>query len=255
MPFARVDGLKVHYEVTGDGPPLVLHPGMFCVGEDWARRGYTPVLRAEHTVIAIDPLGLGASDGPHDPAAYALPRRVAHVTAVLDDLKIKAAACWGYSLGALTVLGMAVHAPERCTQVVAGAWDPVDGFRSGLEHALRRYGLPADTDPFTLLRDGAYADPDQAAVIDAADPEALRANFAAFSADRGLHAALMGTRVPLLMYCGTEDPWHDPMREVAGRVGADFFAVPGADHGGGWARRDDVLPVVRAFLGAGTASG
>ncbi|WP_309114875.1 alpha/beta fold hydrolase [Saccharothrix sp.] len=120
MPCARVDGLKVHYEVTGDGPPLVLHPGMFCVGEDWARRGYTPVLRAEHTVIAIDPLGLGASDGPHDPAAYALPRRVAHVTAVLDDLKIEAAACWGYSLGALTVLGMAVHAPERCTRVVAG---------------------------------------------------------------------------------------------------------------------------------------
>lgn len=250
MPIAHSNGYKINYEVSGDGPPLVLHPGMFCTGADWTRRGYTSSLRDSYTVIAIDPLGLGASDAPHSPVAYSMQRRAEHVTAVLDDVGAERAAFWGYSLGALTALAMVIHMPERCTRVVAGSWDPVDGFQSGLAHALRQLGLPADTDAFELLRQGAYADPDQAAVIDAGDPVAFRANFDAFSRERGLDTALHTANVPLLMYCGAEDPWHEPMRTVAGGVGAGFFSITGADHHGGWVRSADVLPHVRAFLAA-----
>ncbi|MFB4273771.1 MULTISPECIES: hypothetical protein [unclassified Nonomuraea] len=42
----------------------MLQPGMFEDGGHWAHLGYTEVLAASHTVIAIDPLGLGASDAP-----------------------------------------------------------------------------------------------------------------------------------------------------------------------------------------------
>ncbi|TDC11353.1 alpha/beta fold hydrolase [Streptomyces sp. 8K308] len=250
MPTAHSNGFKICYEVSGDGPVLVLHPGMFQTGASWSDTGYTAALAADHTVVALDPLGLGASDGPRDSAAYALERRVEYVTAVLDDLGAHQATIWGYSMGALTALGMALHAPGRCTRVVAGSWDPVDGFASALKHSLRRLGLPADTDAFDLLRQGAYADPAQAAVIDAADPAALRANYEAFSRDRGLDAGLASTGVPLLMYCGTADPWHEPMRGVALRTGATFFSVPDADHRAGWVRSADVLPHVLRFLAA-----
>ncbi|MFI7273792.1 hypothetical protein [Streptomyces sp. NPDC049879] len=83
-------------------------------------------------------------------------------------------------MGALTALGLTLHAPERCTAVVAGAWDPADGFASALAATLRQLGLPADTDAFALLRQGAYADP--------AD---LRADYAAFFSvpDAGHRAA------------------------------------------------------------------
>lgn len=250
MPTAHSNGFKIFYEVSGDGPLLVLHPGMFQTGASWSDTGYAPGLRTTHTVVTIDPLGLGASDSPRDSAAYALERRVECVTAVLDDIGADRAAIWGYSMGALTALGAALHAPERCTHVIAGSWDPVDGFASGVDHALRRFGLPADTDVFDLLRQGAHADPAQAAVIDAADPAALRANYEAFSRDRGLDVRLATVAVPMLMYCGTDDPWHGPMRQVADRTSANFFSVPGADHRGGWAQAAEVLPHVVSFLAA-----
>ncbi|MDX3226654.1 alpha/beta fold hydrolase [Streptomyces sp. ME19-01-6] len=249
MPIARSHGFKISYEISGDGPPLVLHPGMFQTGASWRAAGYTEVLEATHTVIAIDPLGLGSSDGPHEAAAYALERRVESVTSVLDEVGAESAAFWGYSMGGLTALGMAIHAPERCTRLVIGAWDPVEGFASGVAHALRHFGLPADTDVFALLSQSASGDPAQAAVIDAGDPAAFRANFEAFSREGELASRLGSATLPMLMYSGTEDPWHEPLREVAERLGAGFFSVPGADHLAGWKRAGDVLPHVRPFLG------
>ncbi|MEU8540472.1 alpha/beta fold hydrolase [Streptomyces sp. NPDC048717] len=251
MPTAHSNGSKIFYEVSGDGPVLVLHPGMFQTGESWSAVGYAPRLRSAYTVVAIDPLGLGASDGPTDPAAYALERRVEYVTAVLDDIGADRAGVWGYSMGALTAFGMALHAPERCARVIAGSWDPVDGFASARDHALQQLGLPAETDAFDILRQGAHADPSQADVIDAADPAALRANYDAFSRDRALDAVLASSDVPMLMYCGTVDPWHEPMRKVAERTDSAFFSVPDADHHGGWVRSDEILPRVLPFLAAG----
>ncbi|MEU5852888.1 alpha/beta fold hydrolase [Saccharopolyspora shandongensis] len=89
-------------------------------------------------------------------------------------------------------------------------------------------------------------------MIDAGDPMAFRANFDAFSRERGLDTALTTANVPMLMYCGAADPWHGPMQTVASRIGAGFFSIPDADHHGGWVRSADVLPHVRAFLAADT---
>jgi pimeloyl-ACP methyl ester carboxylesterase len=248
VPITHSHGFKIAYDVFGDGPPLVLHPGMFQIGAHWARSGYTPALTVTHTVIIVDPLGLGASDAPHDPAAYALRRRADYVTAVLDDIGADTAAFWGYSLGALTGYAVAVHAPERLTRLVAGAFDPIGGFRSAVAPTLRHFGLPADTDPYQWMKQGAAADPAQAAVIEAADPGALRANYEAFSHEPGPHAELATAGVPMLLYAGTADPWHDPIRSFADRNGAGFFSLPDADHQGGWDRSADVLAHVLPFL-------
>ncbi len=51
MPTARSNGFKVAYEVAGNGPPLVLHPGMFQLGEHWTRAGHTSRLTSAQTVI------------------------------------------------------------------------------------------------------------------------------------------------------------------------------------------------------------
>ena len=99
MPVARGNGFGIAYEVVGEGPALVLHSGMFQVGEHWSRAGYTSALTAVRTVITVDPLGLGDSDAPVDPADYALARRADSVVAVLDDIGVDRADYWGYSLG------------------------------------------------------------------------------------------------------------------------------------------------------------
>jgi pimeloyl-ACP methyl ester carboxylesterase len=86
--------------------------------------------------------------------------------------------------------------------------------------------------------------------VDSGDPAAFRANYEAFSREPGLHAELAACGVPLLLYAGTADPWHEPMRAFAERAGTGFFSVSGADHKGCWDRSADVLPQVLAFLAA-----
>ncbi|MEU3457283.1 alpha/beta hydrolase [Micromonospora sp. NPDC006766] len=248
MPFARSNGFKVRFEVSGDGPPVLLHPGMFQDGAHWAHAGYTQALSDAHTVITVDPLGMGASDAPRDAAAYTLQRRVDVVTAVLDDVGVERAAFWGYSLGAMTGYAIAVYAPERLTRLVAGAFDPIGGFRSAVDQAIDALGLPADVDAYEIVKQGAYANPYQAALIDAGDLGAFRANYDAFSRQPGLHRELAASGVPMLLYAGTEDPWHQPMRQFAQRTGSGFFSIPGADHQRGWESAPEVLPHVRPFL-------
>lgn len=248
MPFAHSHGFKIAYEVYGEGPPLILHPGMFQIGAHWARTGCIARLAETHTVITIDPLGLGASDGPRETAAYAMAKRAEYVTAVLDDLCLDAAAFWGYSLGALTGYAVAVHAPGRITRLIAGAFDPINGFRSAIDHMLHLLDLPAGTDPYPIMLQGATADPELAAVINAADPAALRANFDAFAREPGLHIALANAGIPMFLYAGTADPWHDPLRIFAERTGATFLSLPDADHIDGWNRSAEAISHALPFM-------
>ena len=148
----------------------------------------------------------------------------------------------------MTGYAVAAYAPERLTRLVAGALDPISGFRSAVDQAIQALGLPADVDAYEIMKQGAYADPYQAALIDAGDLAAFRANYDAFSREPGLHAELAAAAMPTLMYAGTADPWHELMRTFADRTGAGFFSVPDADHKGGWDRSADVLAHVITFL-------
>ena len=87
MPYAINSGVRIHYEVEGEGPPLVLHHGLAGCGEDWRDFGLTAVLRRTHRLILIDGRAFGASDKPHDPHAYTVAARVGDVTAVEGDLE------------------------------------------------------------------------------------------------------------------------------------------------------------------------
>lgn len=44
-------------------------------------------------------------------------------------------------------------------------------------------------------------------MLDVGGAVALRVNVDALSLERGLDTALTTVKVPLLMYCGEEDPW------------------------------------------------
>ena len=88
MPYAHNGSICIHYQVAGEGPALVLLHGFSERVVDWYEAGYVDALRPDYRLILIDARGHGASDKPHDRAAYALDRRVADVTAVLDALEI-----------------------------------------------------------------------------------------------------------------------------------------------------------------------
>jgi pimeloyl-ACP methyl ester carboxylesterase len=70
MAFANNKGIRIHYEVEGDGPPLVIQHGYSDSIETWYELGYVDALKGTHRLILVDARGHGASDKPYDTAAY-----------------------------------------------------------------------------------------------------------------------------------------------------------------------------------------
>src|SRR6185312_14162912 len=124
MPYANNAGVRIHYEIEGDGPALVLQHGFTQSLEDWAECEYLAPLRPKYRMILVDARGHGGSDKPHDEAAYTLDRRAADVTAVLDAERIEKAHFWGYSMGGWIGFGMAKYAPHRVNALIIGGQHP-----------------------------------------------------------------------------------------------------------------------------------
>lgn len=120
MPELTRDGVSVHYETEGAGPPLMLIPGMLSDGTSWL-----PVvapLAERFTVILPDPRGAGQTrrgDGEITLAALA-----GDMLALADHLGHARLAVAGHSMGALVALTMAAQAPERLSHLVGLASTP-----------------------------------------------------------------------------------------------------------------------------------
>lgn len=80
----------------------------------WQRSGFTELLKdAGRTVVGIDLLGHGTADKPHEPEAYDdLPGDL------LGKLPVEQVDAVGFSLGAITLLQVAVRHPERFRKLV-----------------------------------------------------------------------------------------------------------------------------------------
>jgi pimeloyl-ACP methyl ester carboxylesterase len=96
-------------------PPVVLVHGWGGSFEStWQRSGFTALLEdAGLQVVGVDLLGHGTAPKPHDPEAYAdLTERVR------DALPEQPVDAIGFSLGAMTLLRLAIAEPHRFNRIV-----------------------------------------------------------------------------------------------------------------------------------------
>ena len=114
------DGVRIAYELVGEGPPLLLFHGSLTSGALWGALGYVDALRAEYRLILVDARGHGHSDKPTTMDSYAMERLVGDVIAVLDDSDLPQTAYLGYSMGGRVGFGLAIRAPERVRALVVG---------------------------------------------------------------------------------------------------------------------------------------
>jgi pimeloyl-ACP methyl ester carboxylesterase len=121
MPYTRnaLDGSRVYFEDDGgNGAPVVLHGGLLDA-VDLVRGSHIAQalqgLPEEFRLIYVDHRGLGRSDKPHEPGAYAMPLRVADAVAVLDELGIEHAHFIGNSWGAGSASASANMRPNACS--------------------------------------------------------------------------------------------------------------------------------------------
>lgn len=247
MPFAQNNGIKIHYQVTGIGPPLLLHHGRSGSSADWFDRKIVEALRDKNTLIIIDARGHGLSDKPHDPEEYKLEVMVRDVVAVLDDLGIKEAHYWGYSMGGRVGLGMAKYASDRLKSLIVGGASHHD--REGPSPDLAFYQQDVETMISTIKnRFGEKWLPQIEDQIRTLDLEAMTA-YCMRDGKYGLADSLPKLGIPCLLYVGEADPIINNVRESSLLIpGASFVTLPGVDHLSGWSRSDLVIPHIHSFL-------
>ncbi len=244
MPFVQNAGVQINYEAIGDGPPLVLHHGFTRSLQDWHDFGYVTALADDFRLILMDARGHGASDKPHDPAAYALELRVGDVTAILDELGLAQVNYLGYSMGGRVGFALAHFAPERLSSLVIGAATPLDTGFSPF------HGIDGgDGEAFIAALEAVIEEklpPEVRAVMLQNDTRALTAVMQAPMSD--LSAVLDHIAVPALFYVGEEDARLKPLRDCAQHAGAQFVSLPGLNHGQGFMQSEPVLAGIRGFL-------
>ena len=117
-----VDGVGIEYEVTGDGPPVVLLHGFPDSGRLW-RHQVPALVQAGFKVIVPDMRGYGRSDKPMEVEAYRMHLLVGDVLAVLDAVGVdgsgERAHVVGHDWGASVAWATALAAAEHVERLVA----------------------------------------------------------------------------------------------------------------------------------------
>lgn len=201
-------------------PPVVLVHG-FATSADrtWRDNGWIDLLTdVGRDVIAIDLLGHGAAEKPHDPAAYE--QMEALVAEQMPDEPVDAI---GFSLGSRVLLTIAADQPERFHRmVVTGVGANVfrDDPRDLITSAIRGEG--ATDNPIAQYFAGLARQPGN-------DPEALLACMQSSRPPLN-DGRLAKVTCPVLVILGDRDfagPG-DPLVEAL--PAAKLLSLPGVDH-------------------------
>jgi pimeloyl-ACP methyl ester carboxylesterase len=113
--YAPVNGIKVYYEVYGEGRPIVLlHGAFYTIEMNWAQ--LIPELSKTRKVIAIEMQGHGHT--PFSERTLAITTLASDVEKVMDFLKIDSADVAGFSMGGSVAYQFAVQSPKRLRKLV-----------------------------------------------------------------------------------------------------------------------------------------
>jgi pimeloyl-ACP methyl ester carboxylesterase len=152
------DGVALAGNEDGDGIPIVLLHGLTATRR-YVVMGSRALERSGHRVIAYDARGHGTSSPARTHDAYGYSELGADLVAVLDGSGIERAVLAGASMGAHTLLWLALHAPERVggMVVITPGYDPQsneDAARlahwDALSDGLGRGGIPGFLEAYDL---------------------------------------------------------------------------------------------------------
>lgn len=258
MPYATVNGTKLHYRVDGersDAPWLVLSNSL---GSDLSM--WTPQVAAfakHFRVLRYDTRGHGHSDVP--PGPYTIEQLTGDVVGLLDALDIEKAHFCGVSMGGLTGVGLAARHSARIGRVVLcntaakigspEVWGPraqrarSEGMAALADAVLARWFTPAFVarEPlvFAFIRD----------VFVHTDNEGYASNCDALNAT-DLRGETSAIRTPALVISGTHDLAATPGqgRELAASIAGARYVELDASHISNIEQADAYTKTVLDFL-------
>ncbi|HEX2048157.1 MAG TPA: alpha/beta fold hydrolase [Acidimicrobiales bacterium] len=262
MPFAEVDGVRLHYADAGSGEPALvllhafpLHSGM------WAPQ--LEHLSAERRVLAPDLLGFGASDAPETMFRYTMAGYADLVAGLLDHLGLERVVLGGLSMGGYVAFAFLREYAERVAGLILAdtraAADTTDVFerRTDQQDQVARIGTDALVD--TLL-EGLLAEHtrtsrpglvEQVRRLMGNPPAGFIGALEAMKYRPDASEELPKISVPTLVLVGEDDGPSPPdvARAMQERIpGAELVVLPRAGHLSNLEAADEFNAAVAEFL-------
>jgi pimeloyl-ACP methyl ester carboxylesterase len=273
MAEATVNGVRLAYELQGQGTPVLFLPGTSMVKEVWLDGPAQALAEAGYQVVLVDNRGVGGSDAP--PAPYAVADLAADAAGLIEQLGIGRCRLVGYSLGGFVAEHLAAERPDlvRAVAVLGSAGPPTAylqfSWEAELEMVRQGIDLPqrkqiADTLAGVLtplqLQDDALVQrvtERMLALPPWGDP-GRHGQFAARHAwgtrYRATHAARWAKiSAPLLAVAFQQDICFPPSsaRQLTQAIpGAQLTVIPDAGHGGVFTHAGEVGEVLLKFFAA-----
>ena len=222
--YAPVNGIKVYYEVYGNGRPIVLLHGAFMtIDMNWGQ--LIPELSKTRKVIAVELQGHGHTQFSDRKLSF--PALASDVEGVMNYLKIDSADIAGYSLGGYVAYQLAIQSPKRVTKLAiisstykSGGW------------------LPEVTNGLKAMKPEFFANTPMKAAYDAVAPDKTKWTnfmeqmiaFAGVPFDLG-ESNISKISVPVLLIAGDNDGLDKielikTYQLLGGGVCADFKPMP-----------------------------
>jgi pimeloyl-ACP methyl ester carboxylesterase len=115
MPYLSVHDLSIHYEIKGNGKPIIILHGMGNNSQSWKKQ--LAGLSENHTVIAWDAPGYGKSSDPKEEFTE-FSQFADILKGFIESLKYKSVTLLGHSMGAAIALDFCYRFPEMVDRLI-----------------------------------------------------------------------------------------------------------------------------------------
>src|SRR3989442_13616342 len=124
MPYAIINNIRMHFEVSGKGDPVLLINALSAPAASWALQA--KALARRFMVVTFDNRGVGETDLPGEPM-YSIGQLADDAAAILKHLKISRAHVVGASMGGAIGMELALRQPRLVRSLtLAGTWGEGD---------------------------------------------------------------------------------------------------------------------------------
>ena len=222
--FKSFDGVTLKIHEMGEGRPIILLHGLFSNADtNWIKFGHAETLAsAGFRVIMPDLRAHGASDAPHEPAAYPEDVLVKDAVALIAHLELADYDLGGFSLGARTTARLLVQGQTPRKAILAGmGLEGLAGWQRRRDFFLKAIEL----------RDTAKrGDPHWFAIqfmkSQKIDPVAAKHLLGSFTDMEP--SALAAIPMPIQVLCGSEDRDNGDPRKLADALpDGQLVEIPG----------------------------
>lgn len=260
MPSIERDGVPIHFDDVGTGPPMVLGHSILCSGEMWMYQ--VPRLVERYRVINIDQRGHGQSVPATGP--YELQDMVEDAIAVMDHLEIESAVWAGLSMGGMVAMHAAISNPARVSALVlldthAGAETLYKKIKyRAMSVGTKLFGMRPFFPAVIPLLFGQTSCAENPALIEdwkeriaAIDVPSVTRAVSVLVKRPSIVDQLADVAVPSLVIVGEEDASLPPpiSREIAETLpNASLVIIPGAGHLSALEKPNEVSEAMLGFL-------